>query len=246
MAIPTPNTPNYDPDLPVYAEPETQFTDIGVEQKPIDSYVDPAQSTVEGRTTALLQNGSPLLEMARADSKRGFLSRGLLNEGQAVSAGTQATIREAREIATPDALLYGGMAQAQQKTDSDAAINNQVAGLENQKNINNARLGASLTTHEQYGNVELQKLSDNAQLQRVEVDNQWKSMINFDQMSAQDRTSLLGVSQTVGAELTGGIERVLRDTNISNKTEAIEALVTSYKSQLTTAASIVNLNLTWN
>lgn len=245
MAIPTPTTPDYDPDLPVYAEPETNAPQAGIEQKSVSDYINPETMTVQGRTTALLKEGSPLLEMARSDATRQFNSRGLLNTGQAVSAGTQATMREARETVTPDAALYGNMAQMQQKTDSDAAINQQVSSLEHQKNLNSAKLSAALTTQEQGGQVEMQKLSDNAQMQRVEIDNMWKSNLNWDTMEQQDRSALLSVSQTVGAELTGGIERVLRDVNIENKTEAIEALMANYKSQMTTAASIVQLNLTW-
>ena len=242
-----PNSPIYDPNLPVYAAPTgLEDPNAGITQNPVNSYIDPNQATVEGRTAGILASGNQLTELAKADNARDYQASGLLNSANAVAGGTLASMREARAIATPDAALYGDMSKMQQKTDQDAALNNQVASLENQANKNSASLSASLTTHEQGGQAELQKAVDAAQLQRVEFDNMWKQQINYDQMDAADRTALLGVSQTIGAELTGGIERVMRDTNIEDKEAAIASLMTTYQSQMTTAASIVGLELTWD
>ena len=68
----------------------------------------------------------------------------------------------------------------------------------------------------------------------------------MDQMDAEDSKNLMAVSAQLGVELTGGIERMLRDTNITDKTAAVEALMTTYRSQLTTAAAIVNIPLVWS
>lgn len=243
---PAPDTPNYDPSKPVYAEPENNFDNVDVELKNGADYVDPSTSTVEGRISKMMSEGNPLLELARFDNDRKFQARGLMDSAQGVAGGTLAMLRAATEIATPDAALYGDMAKMQQKGDIDAAMNNQVAGLENQRNIMNARLSAALQEMDYGQKVELQKLVDTAQLQRVEVDNKWKQRINYDNLTSNERTAMLGVAQALGQELTGGIERILRDTNISDKTSAVQALMATYESQMTTAASIVSLKLKWS
>lgn len=244
----TPTTIDYDPDLPVYAEPEdTEFQPVDIaEHKDVGQYVDPSLATVEGRTTNLMQSGNPLLQVAKADTARTYNSRGLLNSGGAATGGTTAMLRTAAEIATPDALLYGQMAQAEQKTDQDAAINNQVSQLEQNTELLRGRVSGALTTQELGGQVEIQKMSDAAQLQRIEVDNQWKQAINWDNIDAADKQALEQVSATFGESLTGGIERVIRDSNVENKTDAISALMTTYQSQMSTAAAIVGIQLEWS
>ena len=174
----TPTTLNYDPNLPVYAAPEDmQIPEAEIEQRSVTEYIDPALATVEGRTAGILASGAPLPELARADVARGYQARGLLSTGGAVTGGTLAAMREARAIATPDAALYGTMSMAEQKAQQDAAINQQVARLEQQQKVSSAALSGALTTHEQRGQVEIQKMTDAAQLQRVELDNLWKREI---------------------------------------------------------------------
>lgn len=245
---PTASTPNYDPDMPVYAEPEDlEHNTITIgEQKDIDSYIDPNKATVEGRVQGILANNSMLRNSVEADARVASNQRGILNTTMNQTAATKGLLDKAVEIATPDAALYGSMAVEQQQTDTDALLNQQVADLEFQQSKNNARISGALTTQELEGQAEIQKMADVAQLQRVEIDNQWKELMNLDQLDAQDAQNLLQTSAAIGAELTGGIERLLRDPNIENKTEAVEALMTQYKSQLSTAAAIVNINLEWS
>jgi len=240
-----PDTPNYDPTKPVYAEPADSFQTVGIEQKPPTDYVDPETATVEGRVNSLMRSGNPLLEAAKTQSNLDFQSRGLLNSARGVEGGVMAMLNKATDIATPDAALYGSMSQMTQKGDLDAATNNQVASLENNRNKMNARLSAALQDLDFQGNVETQKLVDTAQLQRVEIDNKWKAAINYEQLSSQQRVGMLNVAQGLGQELTGGIERILRDTNIADKTSAITALMSSYESQMITSANIAGLELSW-
>jgi hypothetical protein len=242
---PTPDTPDYDPTLPVYAEPENNFQDADVNLQDSASYVDPALATVEGRVTNLMSEGNPLLDAARAQNNRDYQKRGLLNSAKSVEGGTFAMLNAATNIATPDAALYGQLAGQQQKGDIDAAMNNQVASLENNQRIMDARLSAALQDMDFQGNVEMQKLIDTSQMQRVEVDNKWKQLINYDNMEATMRQTMMQVAQGIGQELTGGIERILRDTNISDKTSAVQALIAVYESQMITAGEIAGLNLSW-
>jgi hypothetical protein len=211
-----------------------------------DTYLDPAKATVEGRVTNLMSAPNELLQQAKALSNEDYQSRGLMLSGGGVQAGTGAMMGKALEIATPDAALYGNMALNTQRSTEDAALNNQLAQIEKAKSQNNARISGQLTELEQKGQQELQKLSDTAQMQRLDVDNQWKQSINFDQLDAEEAKALMGVAATLGAELTGGIERILRDPNITNKTSATNALMTQYRTQLSTAAAIVGIKLKWS
>jgi len=250
--MPQPTTLDYDPNLPVYASPEEEALPIptaGVEQRPVTEIVDPALATVEGRTAGILAAGSPLTELAQSRAMRTGQARGLLSERGTVAAGTLAAMQEARAIATPDAALYGGMAQMQQKTEQDAAINQQIARLEQQKQVGSAALSAALTTHEQAGQAELQKAVDTAQMQRLEIDNQWKSLINFDQLDAKKQEILATATSNLGNELMGGIERTFRDPNIASgeaKEAAIAALVETYKNTTQITAASMGLDLIYD
>lgn len=247
MAIPTATTLNYDPDLPVYAEPETQQTATNIAPlNPSSSYVDENKATVAGQMKGLLAENNDYMKMNVAQAAKDANKRGMLNSSMAVQAGRAAAINAVLPIAQQDAQMYGNMAQQSQKTTEDSLLNNQLAGIEYKKSLNNARISAALTSVDQKGQIEVQKLADTAQMQRLEVDNQWKDMLNMDQMDTEEAKGLMQVSAALGSELTGSIERVLRDTNIENKTEAVNALMTQYRAQLTTAAAIVNIPLTWS
>jgi hypothetical protein len=246
MAIPTPTTPIYDPELPVYAEPDLESQDVDIEQKSDEDYINPAEATVEGRTNRLLQSNSPLMQRAEAQAMQRANQRGLLNSSMAIEAGQAAVMDKALQITQPDAATYAQFAQNRQQTDQSAALNNQIAAHELNREKARGRIQSALTTQEQGGQVELQRIQDNAQMRRVEIDNQWKKEINIDNLDAADRQALMDVSRVFGESLTGGIERIMRDTNVENKTEAIESLFTQYRTQMTTAAAIVNLNLSWD
>lgn len=249
MANPSPTTPVYDPDVPVYAQPDDiqdyQNVSLG-EQKNDSSYINPSTATVEGRVQGILDNNSMLRRSTEADAAAASNSRGILNTTMGTQAGTAALLDKAVDIATPDAALYGDMAKMSKEADSQGLLANQEAEIAHNTSLNNAQISGALTTQEIAGQQELQKLSDNAQMQRVEVDNMWKQQIQFDQMDAADAQKLVDSTTSLGSALTGSVERILRDTNVENKTDAIEALMTQYQSQLTTAAAVVNIDLDWS
>lgn len=247
MAIPTATTLNYDPNLPVYAAPETQNTqtDLGI-LKPASSYVDESKATVSGQLSGILSSGSPLLRAAATQANQLSNAKGMLTSQSGMRSAMGAVVDKGLQIATPDAAMYGNMALQTQKTEQDAALNNQLAGIEYKKGLNNARITGALTAQEQAGQVELQKMSDTAQMQRLEVENQWKHMLNMDQMDSQEAQQLSTLAGSMGTEINGSIERILRDTNIENKPEAIRALMTQYRSNLSTAAAILNIDLNWS
>lgn len=246
MADIQPTTLNYDPTLPVYAAPDSTYQNVDVQQQPTDTYIDPSKATVEGRVTGLLSSGNPLLTQAQTYGQKTANTRGLLNSSMGVQAATGAVMDKAISIATPDAQLYGNSALSAQNADQTVAQNNQLGAIDTQKAQLSGKISGALATQNAGDQIELQKLQSNAALQQSEVDNQWKQQLNWDSLDASNQQALEGVQSTFGTALTGGIERIMRDTNVTNKTDAIQALMTQYQTQMTTAASIVNIDLNWS
>ncbi len=226
----TSSTLNYDPSQPVYVAPPTAHQDVALN-------ADPAKATVRGQMTGILSSGSDYMKLNEAKGLAMANRRGLINSSIAIETARKAAIDAdaVLPMASQDAKLYG-----------NAATNNQISSLDYEKSVNNAFLTGSLTGQDYAGKYEMQKISNNAQLQRLNIDNQWKREINFDQLDVAKQRSLVGMQQQIGAQLTGGIERIMRDPNISDKTSAISALMANYKSQISTAAAVLGLDLTWN
>lgn len=72
--------------------------------------IDPATETVRGQLSSILADDSPVLQQARADAMRNAADRGMLNSAMAASGGTDAMIRSALNIATPDAGYFNNAA----------------------------------------------------------------------------------------------------------------------------------------
>lgn len=62
--------------------------------------------TVAGQIKGLIDQGSPLLEMAEANARKQMNARGLINSTQAVTAGQKALYEAALPIASADAATY--------------------------------------------------------------------------------------------------------------------------------------------
>jgi hypothetical protein len=243
----TPTTIDYDPQAPVYALPETKSTDTQIGSlSSNDTFIDPKTGTVEGRLPGIIAAEGPLSEAVTAKADQQYNAKGLLNSQGAVQAAQSAVLDNAIKIATPDALAYSNLGQTAQKTQAEGLLNNQLAEIERKKYENNALITGSLTTQDYEGKAQLQKLADTAAIQRLEVDNQWKDLLNQSQYDTQETQALMTSAGEMGKELTGSIERLLRDTNITNKTDAISALMTQYKAQLNTIAAMAGTTLVWS
>lgn len=81
--------------------------------------INPNTETVRGQLSGLLAEDSKVLQQARADGMRTASERGLTNSAMAASAGEDALIRSAVNIATPDAGYYN------KASDYNAALENQ-------------------------------------------------------------------------------------------------------------------------
>lgn len=257
-------TYNYDPDLPVYAAPDTEFNAVSVDGQALAGQtmagIDESKATVSGQMTGLLNQNSPYMQAATEGAMRTANNRGLLNSSIAAGEGQKAAIESSMPIAQQDAGFYQGIHTQNAKTISDSFLNNQIGKLDYNKSLTNAELTGALTAQDYAGKFSLQKLSDYAQERRVEIDNAFKLNMNADNLDSAERQQLLNIQGAASTNLTSSIERIMRDTNISGtvsvvrdgktveidaKQAAIETLMSGYKSTMNTAAALVGLQLTW-
>lgn len=111
------------------------------------------QMTVQGQLNQVLKANSPLMQQARTEAMQQAASQGLLNSSLAGTAGEQALLKQALNIATPDAETYRGVGMA----NTQAANTMNLANAQNsmqaqqinsantlQRNIANAELGAKV------------------------------------------------------------------------------------------------------
>ena len=244
-------TLNYNPNLPVYAQPETQAPSATVDpnklQQQTANIVDQERGTVAGQMRGLLAENSPYLQVARTGALQTAAGRGLLNSSIAAGAGEEAAIKQALPIAQQDAQTYADIGKQNAKAYSDSILNTQVAQLEHQKSLANAKITGALTTQEAAKQFEVQRISEAAQLQRLEIENSMKAVLQDDQLESAERQQLSQVVGSMGNEALGAVERILRDTNIeaSAKQSAIDAVMKNYRANASTAGAVFGLNLSW-
>ena len=245
-------TLNYDPKLPVYAQPETQAPSATVDpdklQRQTANIVDQERGTVAGQMRGLLAENSPYLQVARTGALQTAAGRGLLNSSIAAGAGEEAAIKQALPIAQQDAQTYADIGKQNAKTISDSLLNLQVGQLEHQKGLANAKITGALTTQEAAKQFETQRISESAQLQRLEIENSMKAVLQDDQLESAERQQLSQVVGSMGNEALGAVERILRDTNIEAgaKQSAIDAVMRNYRANASTAGAVFGLNLRWS
>lgn len=245
-------TLNYNPNLPVYAQPETQAPSATVDpnklQQQTANIVDQERGTVAGQMRGLLAENSPYLQVARTGALQTAAGRGLLNSSIAAGAGEEAAIKQALPIAQQDAQTYADIGKQNAKAYSDSILNTQVAQLEHQKSLANAKITGALTTQEAAKQFEVQRISEAAHLQRLEIENSMKAVLQDDQLESAERQQLSQVVGSMGNEALGAVERILRDTNIeaSAKQSAIDAVMKNYRANASTAGAVFGLNLSWS
>lgn len=156
-----------------------------LDKEKLDTRTIDRNETVAGQMKDLLAANSPFLQQARYDAMKTANERGMLNSTMAASAGEDAAIRSALNIATPDAANYS------KASDYNTAMQNQ-ASMYNADQAN-----AFASQQQQFGNQyqlqqsqffnqkELQMLQNGQQLtlaQLSDATERWKTM-------AQDATS---------------------------------------------------------
>jgi hypothetical protein len=181
--------------------------------------VDPRTETVSGQLDSMLAKDSPYLQQARARGERVLAGRGLINSTMAGSAGEDAAISAALNIATPDASIYG------RASDYNAALTNQ-AGMYNADTLNSFA-GKRIDQENQMSLAQLQSNTAkytaelNANTSRYNVDQDYKrtmdanrdSLINnilmqsADNMSPDRKAALLeqlGMGTAAKRDASGG------------------------------------------
>lgn len=216
-------TYNYDPELPVYAAPDTEFNAVNVDGQALTDQttagIDENKATVSGQMTGLLNQNSPYMQAATAGAMRTANNRGLLNSSISAGEGVKSAIETSMPMAQQDAGFYQGIHTQNAKAISDSFLNNQIGELDYNKSVTtSAQIGAQ-TAQDYAGKFALQKLSDYAQERRVEIDNAFKLNMNADNLDSAERQQLLNIQGAASTNLTSSIERIMRDTNISGEVE---------------------------
>jgi len=255
-------SPIYNPQIPVYEEPNLVTPNATVDKSAIESsssFIKP-EALVSNQITGLLDQNSKYMQTARNSALEGMNARGLLNSNYAIGASQDAAIKSALPIAQQDAQTFSNLGLNQAKTYQDSLSNVQVSQLENITNQNNAKITGKLSEQEIAGNLEntrisnesaydRQVLSEDMANQRQQVEAQINVAVADDNLESSERQQLASIIGAQQNELNGSIERILRDTNIADgaaKTAAITAVKTQFESNAKTAAAIFGLNLTWN
>lgn len=86
--------------------------------------VDARTETVNGQMQSLMSQNSGLLQQAKSDAMRTANERGMLNSSMAASAGTDAMLRSALQVATPDATQYAHAADYNAAAENQAVMYN--------------------------------------------------------------------------------------------------------------------------
>lgn len=121
--------------------------------------VDPAQETVAGQMQGLIQNNSPLIQMARTGAKQQMNERGLLNSSLAVSAADTAAYNAALPIAQADASVYDtnakqNLAYQNEATKTNAASINDMTGKNMSATVDALKSNMDAATKTQLASIE--------------------------------------------------------------------------------------------
>jgi hypothetical protein len=141
---------NYNPNQVVYPAgtqldmPDLVKPEAGITTQDAESYFDPQKATMSGQVTGLLNQGSPLIQAAQADTRKLAAQRGLLNSSMANSAGTRAAIETVSPIAQNDANMYAQFGMQNQNAYNTGQLNQQVAQLDTTKAANQTQLAGAL------------------------------------------------------------------------------------------------------
>lgn len=121
--------------------------------------VDPAKETVAGQFNGLIQDNSPLIQMARTGAKQQMNERGLLNSSIATSAADVAAYQAAMPIAQADASVYDtnakqNLAYQNEATKTNAASINDMSGRNLSATVDSMKVNMDAATKTQLAAIE--------------------------------------------------------------------------------------------
>jgi hypothetical protein len=200
--------------------------------------------TVAGQLRGLLDENSPLLQRAQQKGMRAANSRGLMNSTMAASAGTEALMSQAMQIATPDAGTYtaaardnqsalnqAGQFNAGNKTEADrfkAASENEVMGREQDADIrqrdDERRAEIERQTDERRQGFQQENMQLSSQLNSAAQERMAAITANYSQITQGNAAAMQTLSN-----MNSGIAQILADPNIpaENKQGLIDRLIES-------------------
>lgn len=207
--------------------------------------VDPNQ-TVESRIGGIVNQDSPLMDMARTNAEQQMAARGLNNSSMAVTAGQNAVYSAALPIASQDAGTFAN------------------AGKSNADNANQASIvNAQLATNTAIANAgaqnqrELAKLNNSFQLQMQGADTATKMQLQGLQDATQtklaniqaDYQTAISTNSSVGnaySTMMGAIANTVNDPNMDgpSKANAINLYTGNFRAQANLIGSVNGIDLT--
>lgn len=191
---------------------------------PVARTVDPAQETVAGQMKGLIQDNSPLIQMARTGANQQMNQRGLLNSSLAITAGDQAAYQAALPIAQADANVYGNAANLNNTT------TNQSLAARDQ-----AQTATSVANTAQTNDIAKANLSADTQKNIATTEANYKT-------GQQLQGSAAGLQSNYATQRTQIMQNTTMDA--ASKSAALNALNAQYKSDLNLLGSVAGIDLT--
>ena len=202
--------------------------------------------TVEGRIGGIVNQDSPLMELARTNAEQQMAARGLNNSSMAITAGQNAVYNAALPIAAQDASTFAN------------------AGKSNADNANQASIvNAQLATNTAIANAgaqnqrELAKLNNSFQLQMQGADTATKMQLQGLQDATQtklaniqaDYQTAISTNSSVGnaySTMMGAIANTVNDPNMDgpSKANAINLYTGNFRAQANLIGSVNGIDLT--
>lgn len=184
--------------------------------------INPRNETVAGQLDSILAADSPYLQQARARGQRVAAGRGLINSSMAASAGEDAAISAALNVATPDAATYGRAADYNTALVNQASMFN--AEADNQFSMQRLNIEADAATQQR----QLQDAAA-ARAQQLSIANLQDATTRF-QAELSSNTSRYntdaGYRDTVERNRTTLVNNILMTTDLSpdRKAQLLESL----------------------
>jgi hypothetical protein len=194
--------------------------------------------TVQGQLKGLITENAPFIQQARTNTMGEYNRRGLLNSGQAVSAGEQAAYAAALPVAAADADKYskaGDINVQNQNLFGMAKFNEGAQSrLSTQEYEQTKAADWSRIMTQLHADTQTQGIKGNQAAQIAQIEANYKTL-----MQASDSAS------KAFAQTSANIQAILSDANIpaANKQAHVDQQINLLRSALAVIGGISNLDL---
>lgn len=207
--------------------------------------IDPAKQSVSGQLKAILSEGSPYLDRARASALETANSRGLINSTMAAQAGEAAAIDAALPIASADANIYNNAEFTNKAAENQASQFG--AGASNTASLANAGAVSDIGKLQEQGSQQRQTLAQSGQQEQQLQTMKGEQAQNLANIEATYK-GLIQASSSASdlfKNLSGSMNVLLADPNTTaeQKQAGVNAMSQVLKAGLAVVGSISNLDL---